>query len=141
MDTTTLISRLENSDYFQVAAALTKLLPPSNSIQDGADASQNGQVTVIGNPRFYWILQYVFDRPDFNYKTQYNLINKQTLENIMDGSEKVIMIADKGMLEIVTGERSPDNAKAAQRAERLSEIYLGTELEEKIDDVEIRTNY
>jgi hypothetical protein len=141
MDTTVSISGSENSNYLQVAAAVTRQFPAGNGFQDGADAKQDGQMTVIGNPRFYWIFQYVYDRPDFSYKTQYNLINIHTLEKIMDGSEKVIMIADKGMLEIVTGERSPDNAKAAQRAERLSEIYAGTELEEKIDDVEIRTNY
>jgi hypothetical protein len=98
-------------------------------------------MTVIGNPRFNWILQYVFDKPNYTYKTQYNLINIHALERILEGSEKVIVIADRGIMEIVKNEKQPDNAKAQLKAERLSEIYFNTELEDKIGRVEIRTNY
>ena len=51
------------------------------------------------------------------------------------------MIADQGITEIVKNEKQPDNAKAQLRAERLSEIYFNTKLEEKVGRVEIRTNY
>jgi Dolichyl-phosphate-mannose-protein mannosyltransferase len=141
INTTSLILKSENSNYLEVAAAITKQLPTGIGTQDGSTLSQDDQMTVIGNPRFYWILQYVFDKPYYNYKTQYNLINIHTLERILEGSEKVIMIADRGILEIVKNEKQPDNAKAQLRAERLTEIYFNTELEDKIDRVEIRTNY
>jgi hypothetical protein len=139
---TALISKSDNSSYLEVAAAITKQLPTGVSTQDGSTESpDDDQVTVIGNPRFNWILQYVFDKPNYIYKTQYNLINIHTLERILEGSEKVIMIADRGIMEIVKNEKQPDNAKAQLRAERLSEIYFNTELEDKIGGVEIRTNY
>jgi hypothetical protein len=141
INTTALILKTENSNYLEVAAAVTKQLPTSISTQDGSTANHDDQVTVIGNPRFYWILQYVFDKPNYSYKTQYNMINIHTLERILEGSEKVIMIADKGIMEIVKNEKQPDNAKAQLRAERLSEIYFNTELEDKVGRVEIRTNY
>jgi hypothetical protein len=44
-------------------------------------------------------------------------------------------------MEIIRNEKQPDNAKELLRAERLSEIYFNTELEDKIGSVEIRTNY
>jgi len=141
INTTALIIKSENSNYLEVAAAVTKQLPTGISTQDGSTPSDDDQMTVIGNPRFYWILQYVFDKPNYSYKTQYNLINIHALERILEGSEKVIMIADRGIMEIVRNEKQPDNAKAQLRAERLSEIYFNTELEDKIGRVEIRTNY
>jgi hypothetical protein len=139
INTTPLILKSENSNYLEVAAAITKQLPTST--QDGSTVSQDDQLTVIGNPRFYWILQYVFDKPHYTYKTQYNQINIHALERFLEGSEKVIMIADQGILEIVRNEKQPDNPKAQLRAERLSEIYFNTELQDKIGRVEIRTNY
>ena len=139
--TTYLIFKSENSDYFEVSAAITKQLPTGIGTQDESKVSQDDQVTVIGNPRFYWILQYVFDKPHYTYKTQYNLINVHTVERMLEGSEKVIMIADQGIMEIVRNEKQPDNPKAQLRAERLSEIYFNTELQDKIGRVEIRTNY
>jgi hypothetical protein len=141
INTTYLIFKSENSDYFEVSAAITKQLPTGIGTQDESKVSQDDQVTVIGNPRFYWILQYVFDKPHYTYKTQYNLINVHTVERMLEGSEKVIMIADQGIMEIVRNEKQPDNPKAQLRAERLSEIYFNTELQDKIGRVEIRTNY
>jgi hypothetical protein len=141
INTTALILKSENSNYLEVAAAVTKQLPTGISTQNGSTASHDDQMTVIGNPRFNWILQYVFDKPNYSYKTQYNLINKHTLDRILDGSERVIMIADQGITAIVKNEKQPDNAKAQLRAERLSDIYFNTRLEDKIGRVEIRTNY
>jgi hypothetical protein len=141
INTTAFVSESENSSYLELAAAVTRQLPPDTSLQDGASSGQDGQVTVIGNPRFYWILQYVFDRPQYSYKTQYNLINIHTVERIVEGSEKVVMIADEGIIEIVKNEKEPDNPKEQRRAERLSEIYFSTELKNKIGMAEVRTNY
>jgi asparagine N-glycosylation enzyme membrane subunit Stt3 len=141
INTTASILKSENSNYLEVAAAVTKQLPTGIGTQNGSTASLDDKMTVIGNPRFNWILQYVFDKPNYSYKTQYNLINKHTLERILDGSERVIMIADQGITEIVKNEKQPDNAKAQLRAERLSEIYFNTKLEDKVGRVEIRTNY
>jgi hypothetical protein len=147
--TTAAIMESENSSYFNVLSSVTRYLPKDVNVQsvsagssnDNEDDDDNPNMTVIGNPRFNWILQYVFDKPEYNYKTQYNLINIHTLEDILDGSEKVIMIADRDILEIVRNEKEPDNAKAQLRADRLSEIYYNTNIAETVDRVEIRTNY
>ena len=78
INTTALILKSENSNYLEAAATVTKQLPTSISTKDGSTASLDDRMTVIGNPRFNWILQYVFDKPNYSYKTQYNLINKHT---------------------------------------------------------------
>ena len=98
-------------------------------------------MTIIGSPSYYWILQYVFDKPDYDYKTQFNLISKNTVENIVEQSEKVLLIADRNIVDIVNNETAPDSPKAEQRAERLRQIYESTELLETVGRTQIRTNY
>jgi hypothetical protein len=152
--TNTIMSIFENSNssYFKVVAAVTEQLPTiGDSAQSlpGSDSENDGNngrievdsLTVIGSPSYYWILQYVYDKPQYNYKTQYNLISKNTVENIVEQSEKVIIIADRGILEIINKERLPETPKDQLKAERLSEIYGSTNLVSKVDDIEIRRNY
>jgi hypothetical protein len=141
-----------NSSYFKVVAAVTEQLPTiGDSAQSlpGSDSENDGNngrievdsLTVIGSPSYYWILQYVYDKPQYNYKTQYNLISKNTVENIVEQSEKVIIIADRGILEIINKERLPETPKDQLKAGRLSERYGSTNLVSKVDDIEIRRNY
>ena len=69
------------------------------------------------------------------------MISKKTLENIKDGSEKVLMIADENMRKIVSGEELPRTSKAEIKAERLSELYNNSKTVANVHKVEIRTNY
>ncbi|HET6640757.1 MAG TPA: phospholipid carrier-dependent glycosyltransferase [Nitrososphaeraceae archaeon] len=143
--TTPLILQNDNSDYFQVISTVSQQLPGLANAGDstssfGANVDDD-KMTIIGSPGYYWILQYVFDKPDYNYKTQFNLISKNTVENIVEQSEKVILIADRNIVDIVNNETAPDSPKAEQRAERLRQIYESTELLETVGKTQIRTNY
>jgi hypothetical protein len=137
----------ENSYYLKVASAMARYLPssnPGNSNGDGTENTLTGVddgVTVIGDTKYYWILKYVFHKDGYDYKTQFNMINKHTLERILKGSEKVLMIADNRILDTINNENEPNDAKAQLRAERLSEIYHNTGIAVKLGKVEIRTNY
>jgi Dolichyl-phosphate-mannose-protein mannosyltransferase len=144
--TTALVASEENSSYLEAAAVAMHHLPSGNPAENNGDTNQNmldsgRNLTVVAGPGFYWIMQYVFDKHDYDYRTQYSLISTKTLNNILKGSEKVLMVADPGILEIVNNERMPDNERAKLRAERLSEIYNSTKLVVKLGNVEIRTNY
>jgi len=144
--TTALVVSEENSSYLEAAAAAMRYLPNGDRIQSNGDITENtldsdAGLTIIGSPGFYWIMQYVFDKNEYDYRTQYSLISMKTVSNILEGSEKVLMVADTGILEIINNEREPDNERAKLRAERLSEIYNNTELAAKLGKVEIRTNY
>ena len=64
----------------------------SQGLESGSDepvSSDNENVTIIGTSRHFWILQYVFDKLDYDYKSPNNMVSKKTLEGIEDGSEKV----------------------------------------------------
>ena len=142
--TTPLILQNDNSDYFQVISAVSQQLPGLVNERDNTDSGANlddDKMTIIGSPSYYWILQYVFDKPDYNYKTQFNLISKNTVENIVEQSEKVILIADRNIIEMVNNETAADSPKAEQRAERLRQIYESTELLVTVGGTQIRTNY
>jgi hypothetical protein len=137
----------ENSSYLEVAMAMARYLPDSNPGKSNGDGTENALtgvddgVTVIGDTKYYWILKYVFHKNGYDYKTRFNIININTLERILKGSEKVLMIADDRILDTINNEIKPDNAKAQLRAERLSEIYHNTGIAAKLGKVEIRTNY
>jgi hypothetical protein len=60
---------------------------------------------------------------------------------VLEGSEKVIMIADEGIMEIVKNEKQPDSAKAQLRTEPYRKAISNTELEDKLSWVEVRTKY
>jgi hypothetical protein len=143
--TTPLILQNDNSDYFQVISAVSQQFPGLANAGDKTGSfggnEDDDKMTIIGSPSYYWILQYVFDKPDYNYKTQFNLISKNTVENIVEQSEKVILIADRNIVDIVNNETAPDSPKAEQRADRLRQIYESTELLETVGRTQIRTNY
>ena len=104
-------------------------------------SSEDENVTIIGTSRHFWILQYVFDKLGYEYKSPNNMMSKKTLEGIEDGSENVLMIADENMRKIVSGEELPRTSKAEIKAERLSDIYDNSNTVSKVHRVEIRTNY
>jgi hypothetical protein len=143
--TTSLIIKSQNSDYLEVISSVSEQLPETTSRVDAPRLSEGqsdkDKMTIVGSPSYYWILQYVFDKPQYNYKTQYNLISKNTIESIVDQSEKVILIADKDIIKVVNNETKPDTLKAKERADRLRQIYDNSDLTETIGDVQIRTNF
>jgi hypothetical protein len=154
LSTTSLIVKARNSSDFDVIASVVQYLPNANGRPNGLENSpglqsendeplsgDNGHVTIIGTSRHFWILQYVFDRLDYDYKSPNNMVSKKTLEGIEDGTEKVLMIADENMQKIVSGEELPRTSKAEIKAERLSDIYDNSKTVAKVHKVEIRTNY
>ena len=111
--TTPLLNQSENVNYFEVISAVSDTLPVNDTMTSVTmDTQDDGKMTVIGSPSYYWMLQYVFDKPQYNYKTQYNLISKSTLENILDQSEKVILIADGSIMKVINKETDLDSPKA-----------------------------
>jgi hypothetical protein len=152
VSTTSLIIKARNSSDFDVIASVVQYLPQSlekSNISGNSqglesvsrDLTNSENVTIIGTSRHFWILQYVFDKLEYDYKSPNNMISKKTLEGIEDGSEKVLMIADENMRKIVSGEELPRTSKAEIKAERLAEIYDNSKTVENVHKVEIRTNY
>ena len=152
VSTTSLIVKARNSSDFDVIASVVQYLPQGleksniagnsqglESVSEDLTNSEN--VTIIGTSRHFWILQYVFDKLEYDYKSPNNMISKKTLEGIEDGSEKVLMIADENMRKIVSGEELPRTSKAEIKAERLADIYDNSKTVANVHKVEIRTNY
>jgi hypothetical protein len=142
---TNMIVKNRNSSELEVLALATQYMPVDNEPPDlTSDRTKSGvdeHVTIIGNSRQFWIFQYIFDKPGYDYKSKFNMISKPTLENAKEGSEKILMIADEGMKKIVSGEELPRTSKAEIKAERISELYNSTKTVAKSKNVEIRTNY
>jgi len=154
VSTTTLIAKARNSSDFDVLASVAQHLPDDAEIvriasnshgseaeNDDTKSSKNEHLTIIGTSKQFWIFQYVFDKLEYDYKSPNNMISKKTLENVKDGSEKVLMIADENMRKIVSGEELPRTSKAEIKAERLSDLYNNSKTVAKVHKVEIRTNY
>jgi hypothetical protein len=152
VSTTSLIVKARNSSDFDVIASVVQYLPQglekpniagnSQGLESvSEDLTNSKNVTIIGTSRHFWILQYVFDKLDYDYKSPNNMVSKKTLEGIEDGSEKVLMIADENMRKIVSGEELPRTSKAEIKAERLADIYDNSKTVANVHKVEIRTNY
>jgi Dolichyl-phosphate-mannose-protein mannosyltransferase len=152
VSTTSLIVKARNSSDFDVIASVVQYLPQglekhniagnSQGLESVSEDLRNSEnVTIIGTSRHFWILQYVFDKLEFDYKSPNNMISKKTLEGVEDGSEKVLMIADENMRKIVSGEELPRTSKAEIKAERLADVYDNSKTVANVHKVEIRTNY
>ena len=152
VSTTSLIVKTRNSSDFDVIASVVQYLPQGlekpnisgnsqglKSVIEDPTNSEN--VTIIGTSRHFWILQYVFDKLEYDYKSPNNMVSKKTLEGVEDGSVKVLMIADENMRKIVSGEELPRTSKAEIKAERLADIYANSKTVANVHKVEIRTNY
>jgi hypothetical protein len=152
VSTTSLIVKARNSSDFDVIASVVQYLPQGlekpniagnsqglESVSEDLTNSEN--VTIIGTSRHFWILQYVFDKLEYEYKSPNSMISKKTLEGVEDSSEKVLMIADENMRKIVSGEELPRTTKAEIKAERLTDLYNNLNTVANIHKVEIRTNY
>jgi hypothetical protein len=154
VSTSTLIIKTRNSTDFEVVASAVQHLPENietltaagnnrgiDTRSETLQSSDNKHITIIGTSKHFWILQYVFDRPEYDYKSPNNMISKKTLEGVEDGSERILMIADENMRKIVSGEELPRTSKAEIKAERLATVYDNSKVVENVHNVEIRTNY
>jgi hypothetical protein len=84
------IIRGSNQNIFSTVTILTDYLKTeSNRIQEEASEHQN-TVTVIGDPSYLWIPQYVFNLDNFDYKTYSG--------DPLDASKRAILVVDQALV-------------------------------------------
>jgi hypothetical protein len=127
VSTSITLSKSVSSAELAVSAFISERLPNRDSL-DGI----HSDVTLIGNPAYLWIPQYVFDK-DYEQRSYYKSTEIET--------EKFILIEDRGLKRLMSG----DN----QRAEVLREIYdesttIATFFDDKAQGkgrIDIRSNW
>jgi hypothetical protein len=92
---TMLITLNMNSTYYQALAFLLSNLPDSNS--NATSISPADRVTLIGNPQYFWIPEFVFNKT-FDAKNFYSKTPFKT--------DKYMMIVDTGFVRILNGDNS-----------------------------------
>jgi hypothetical protein len=92
---TMLITLNMNSTYYQALAFVLSNLPDSNS--NATSVSPADKVTLIGNPQYFWIPEFVFNKT-FDAKNFYSKTPFKT--------DKYMMIIDSGFVRILNGDNS-----------------------------------
>jgi hypothetical protein len=92
---TMLITLNMNSTYYQALAFVLSNLPDSNS--NATNISPADRVTLIGNPQYFWIPEFVFNKT-FDAKNFYSKTPFKT--------DKYMMIIDSGFVRILNGDNS-----------------------------------
>ncbi|HEX7274392.1 MAG TPA: glycosyltransferase family 39 protein [Nitrososphaeraceae archaeon] len=92
---TTLITLNMNSTYYQALAFVLANLPDSNS--NATSVNPADKVTLIGNPQYFWIPEFVFNKT-FDAKNFYSKTPFKT--------DKYMMIIDSGFVRILNGDNS-----------------------------------
>jgi hypothetical protein len=92
---TMLITLNMNSTYYQALAFVLSNLPDSNS--NATTISPADKVTLIGNPQYFWIPEFVFNKT-FDAKNFYSKTPFKT--------DKYLMIIDSGFVRILNGDNS-----------------------------------
>ena len=92
---TMLITLNMNSTYYQALAFVLSNLPDSNS--NATSVSPADKVTLIGNPQYFWIPEFVFNKT-FDAKNFYSKTPFKT--------DKYLMIIDSGFVRILNGDNS-----------------------------------
>jgi hypothetical protein len=92
---TMLITLNMNSTYYQALAFVLSNLPDSNS--NATSMSPADRVTLIGNPQYFWIPEFVFNKT-FDAKNFYSKTPFKT--------DKYMMIIDSGFVRILNGDNS-----------------------------------
>ena len=92
---TMLITLNMNSTYYQALAFVLSNLPDSNS--NSTSVSPADKVTLIGNPQYFWIPEFVFNKT-FDAKNFYSKTPFKT--------DKYMMIIDSGFVRILNGDNS-----------------------------------
>jgi hypothetical protein len=92
---TMLITLNMNSTYYQALAFVLSNLPDSNS--NATSVNPADKVTLIGNPQYFWIPEFVFNKT-FDAKNFYSKTPFKT--------DKYMMIIDSGFVRILNGDNS-----------------------------------
>ena len=92
---TMLITLNMNSTYYQALAFVLSNLPDSNS--NATSISPANKVTLIGNPQYFWIPEFVFNKT-FDAKNFYSKTPFKT--------DKYLMIIDSGFVRILNADNS-----------------------------------
>lgn len=92
---TMLITLNMNSTYYQALAFVLSNLPDSNS--NATTISPADKVTLVGNPQYFWIPEFVFNKT-FDAKNFYSKTPFKT--------DKYMMIIDSGFVRILNGDNS-----------------------------------
>ena len=92
---TMLITLNMNSTYYQALAFVLSNLPDSNS--NATSISPADRATLIGNPQYFWIPEFVFNKT-FDAKNFYSKTPFKT--------DKYLMIIDSGFVRILNGDNS-----------------------------------
>ena len=108
-----LIQTNANSSYFATIALLLQHLPDRNYISGVGSAGDNdNDITIVGSPRYFWILKHIFDK-DYFYKSYNSQTPIQTQRNMF--------IVDDGL------------RGSLSRNEVISDLYNSTRLIETIN--------
>lgn len=92
---TLVITLNTNSTYYQALAFVLSNLPSSNSNSSGNNPAD--KVTLVGNPQYFWIPEFVFNKT-FDAKNFYSKTPFKT--------DKYMMIVDSGFLKILNRDNS-----------------------------------
>jgi hypothetical protein len=92
---TMLITLNTNTTYYQALAFVLSNLPDSNT--NSTSINPADKITLIGNPQYFWIPEFVFDKT-FDAKNYYSKTPFKT--------DKYMMIIDSGFVRILNGDNS-----------------------------------
>jgi hypothetical protein len=97
-----LISIDTNATYYQALAFVVQKLPDVQSVNaTNAEPKTVDEVTLSGNPEYFWVPEFIFDK-SFKGSSYYS--------NVPFKTDKYIMIIDKGFMNILDG-----NSRSSER--------------------------
>jgi hypothetical protein len=150
ISTSMIISIDMNSTYYQALAFLVQELPDAETTNSSNSNIQSagGRITVSGNPEYFWIPEFIFDR---------QFVGSSYYSNVPFKTDKYIMIIDKGFLNILDGNsRSRERLNLALNATHSLSVfhqnmtgdldnskypYTGLRLTPEFKYIDIRSNY
>lgn len=141
---TMLITLNTNSTYYQALAFVLSNLPDSNT--NSTSINPADKVTLIGNPQYFWIPEFVFDKT-FDAKNYYSKTPFKT--------DKYMMIIDSGFVRILNGDNSSRLNLAYNATHNLARFeqnftggtdvnkypFTNLKLSPETRFIELRTNY
>ncbi len=141
---TMLITFNMNTTYYQALAFVLSNLPNSNT--NSTSINPADKVTLIGNPQYFWIPEFVFDKT-FDAKNYYSKTPFKT--------DKYMMIIDSGFVRILNGDNSSRLNLAYNATHNLARFeqnftggtdvnkypFTNLKLSPETRFIELRTNY
>lgn len=83
-----------NQNIFSAIIVLTDYLEKENNRIQEETSEHKKALTVIGDPSYLWILQYVFNLDNFDYKTYY--------DDPLDSSKRALLVADQSLVKALS---------------------------------------